>query len=126
MIDKVVFSADSALTKIGEEAFMNSGVTVVDLGGTAVSEIMLSAFEGCKMLSELVLPAATLKIIGDNAFAGCEELASVIFDGEGAHIEYIGSFAFHNCAFDPTVFDPHKAGDCTVAGHAFDNCAARA
>lgn len=126
MIDEVVFSADSKLTKIGEEAFMNSGVTFVNLGGTAVSEIMLSAFEGCKMLSELVLPAATLKIIGDNAFAGCEELASVTFEGDGAHIEYIGSFAFHNCAFDLDVFDTHKAEGCTVADHAFDNCAARA
>ena len=127
MIDKVEFSADSALTKIGKEAFMDSGVTVVDLGGTAVSEIMLSAFEGGKMLSELVLPAATLEIIGDNAFAGCEELASVTFDGEGAHIEYIGNFAFHNCAFDRAVFDTHKAEEgCTVADNAFDNCAARA
>lgn len=126
MIDKVEFSADSALTKIDKAAFMNSGVTVVDLGGTAVSEIMLSAFEGCKMLSELVLPAATLQIIGDNAFAGCEELASVTFEGAGALIEYIGSFAFHNCAFDPAVFDTYKAEGCEVADHAFDNCAARA
>ena len=126
MIDKVVFSADSKLTKIDKAAFMNSGVTVVDLGGTAVSEIMLSAFEDCKMLSELVLPAATLRIIGDNAFAGCEELASVTLEGEGAHIEYIGNFAFHNCAFDREVFDNYTVGVDPIKDHAFDNCAERA
>ena len=125
MIDEVVFSADSELTKIGKAAFMNSGVTVVDLGGTAVSEIMLSAFEGCKMLSELVLPAATLQIIGDNAFAGCEELASVTFKGDSGHIEYIGNFAFHNCAFNPEVFDAYTAEDA-IEDNAFDNCVERA
>ena len=125
MIDKVVFSADSKLTKIDKAAFMNSGVTVVDLGGTAVSEIMLSAFEGCKMLSELVLPAATLQIIGDNAFAGCEELASVTFKGDSGHIEYIGNFAFHNCAFNPEVFDAYAAEDA-IEDNAFDNCVERA
>lgn len=43
--------------------------------------IAASAFENCKYLEVVELPK-TLKIVDENAFAGCENLVEVIFDGE--------------------------------------------
>lgn len=114
-------SSGFALSYIGKEAFMKSGVSVVDLAGTQVTEIGYSAFEGCASLGNLTLPE-TIKIININAFYGCTSLSKV-FVSDNANITFIGSHAFYNCKFDPSVIKDHAAQGAIESDDAFLNCA---
>ena len=100
-------------------------MTTVNLGNTRIKDIAASAFEGCASLTMLVLPAA-VTTIGANAFNNCFALANVSFTGDGNNIAWIGTFAFHNCAFYPDDVKAHCTPDCNTAANAFDNCAPRA
>lgn len=115
----VEFETGSALSYIGKEAFMESGVSVVDLEGTQVTEIGYSAFEGCAPLFKLTLPE-TIEIININAFYGCTNLRDV-FVSDNANITFIGGGAFYNCKFDPSVIKKHAAADADDPD-AFLNC----
>lgn len=119
-LQQVVFEQGSALSYIGKEAFMKSGVSVVDLAGTQVTEIGYSAFEGCAMLAKLALPE-TIEIININAFYGCTSLSDVSVSGTAKSITFIGSYAFYNCKFDPSVIKEHAAADAEESD-AFLNC----
>lgn len=112
-------SSGFALGYIGKEAFMESGVSVVDLEGTQVTEIGYSAFEGCAPLFKLTLPE-TIEIININAFYGCTNLRDV-FVSDNANITFIGGGAFYNCKFDPSVIKKHAAADADDPD-AFLNC----
>lgn len=118
-LQQVVFEQGSALDYIGKEAFMESGVSVVDLAGTQVTEIGYSAFEGCASLGKLTLPE-TIEIININAFYGCTNLRDV-FVSDNANITFIGGGAFYNCKFDPSVIKEHAAADADDPD-AFLNC----
>ena len=118
-LQQVVFEQGSALSYIGKEAFMKSGVSVVDLAGTQVTEIGYSAFEGCASLGKLTLPE-TIEIININAFYGCTNLRDV-FVSDNANITFIGGGAFYNCKFDPSVIKKHAAADADDPD-AFLNC----
>ena len=122
-LQQVVFAQDSALSYIGKEAFMESGVSVVDLAGTKVTEIGYSAFEGCASLANLTLPE-TLSIININAFYGCTSLSndSVSVSGSAKSITFIGGNAFYNCKFDPSVITDHAADGAIIESDAFLNC----
>lgn len=119
-LQQAVFEQGSALSYIGKEAFMKSGVSVVDLAGTQVTEIGYSAFEGCASLGKLTLPE-TIEIININAFYGCTNLRDV-FVSDNANITFIGGGAFYNCKFDPSVIKKHAAADADDPD-AFLNCA---
>lgn len=119
-LQQVVFEQGSALSYIGKEAFMKSGVSVVDLAGTQVTEIGYSAFEGCMSLAKLTLPE-TLSIININAFYGCTSLSDVSVSGTAKSITFIGGGAFYNCKFDPSVIKKHAAADADDPD-AFLNC----
>lgn len=118
-LQQAVFEQGSALSYIGKEAFMKSGVSVVDLAGTQVTEIGYSAFEGCASLGKLTLPE-TIEIININAFYGCTNLRDV-FVSDNANITFIGGGAFYNCKFDPSVIKKHAAADADDPD-AFLNC----
>ena len=118
-LQHVEFATGSALYYIGKEAFMESGVSVVDLAGTQVTEIGFSAFEGCASLAKLTLPE-TIEIININAFYGCTNLRDV-FVSDNANITFIGGGAFYNCKFDPSVIKKHAAADADDPD-AFLNC----
>ena len=121
-LQRVEFASSGyALGYIGKEAFMESGVSVVNLAGTKVTEIGYSAFEGCASLGNLTLPE-TIKIININAFYGCTSLSDVSVS-YNANITFIGSHAFYNCAFDPSVIKDHAAGEEAIESDAFLNCA---
>lgn len=123
-LQQVVFAQDSALDYIGKEAFMESGVSVVDLAGTQVTEIGISAFEGCASLGNLTLPE-TIKIININAFYGCTNLRNVSVSGTENNITFIGSNAFYNCKFDQSYIEAIKARaaeGATIESDAFLNC----
>lgn len=121
-LQQVVFAQDSALDYIGKEAFMESGVSVVDLAGTQVTEIGYSAFEGCMSLAKLTLPV-TLSIININAFYGCTSLSDVSVSGTAKSITFIGSHAFYNCKFDQSIIEARAAEGATIESDAFLNCA---
>lgn len=120
-LQHVEFAQDSALRYIGKEAFMESGVSVVDLAGTKVTEIGYSAFEGCMSLAKLTLPV-TLSIININAFYGCTSLSDVSVSGTAKSITFIGSHAFYNCKFNPSVIEDRAAEGATIESDAFLNC----
>lgn len=123
-LQQVVFEQGSALGDIGKEAFMESGVSVVDLAGTQVTEIGYSAFEGCALLGNLTLPV-TLSIININAFYGCTNLRNVSVSGNENNITFIGSHAFYNCKFDPSVIKARVVGEEAIeSDDAFLNCKA--
>ena len=121
-LQRVEFASGSALGDIGKEAFMKSGVSVVDLAGTKVNEIGYSAFEGCMSLAKLTLPE-TLSIININAFYGCTSLSDVSVSGNAENITFIGSHAFYNCKFDQSVIEARAAEGATIEKDAFLNCA---
>ena len=54
------------------------------------------AFADCKWLTSIVIPG-TVKEIGDRAFQNCFSLESIQFE-EGSQLEKIGSHAFKNCS----------------------------
>lgn len=117
-------SSGSALDYIGKEAFMESGVSVVNLAGTQVTEIGYSAFEGCMSLAELTLPE-TIKVININAFYGCTSLSKVSVSDTAKSITFIGSYAFYNCKFDPSDITDHAtdhAAEEAIESGAFLNC----
>lgn len=120
-LQRVEFASGSALDYIGKEAFMESGVSVVDLAGTKVTEIGYSAFEGCMSLAKLTLPV-TIEIININAFYGCTSLSDVSVSGTAKNITFIGSHAFYNCKFDPSYITKHAAGEEAIESDAFLNC----
>lgn len=122
-LQRVEFAQGSALSYIGKEAFMKSGVSVVDLAGTKVTEIGYSAFEGCMSLAKLTLPE-TLSIININAFYGCTNLSNVSVSGNENNITFIGSYAFYNCKFVPSVITDHAADGAIIESGAFLNCKA--
>lgn len=123
-LQHVEFATGSALYYIGKEAFMESGVSVVDLAGTQVTEIGFSAFEGCASLAKLTLPE-TIEIININAFYGCTNLSAVSVNGTANNITFIGSHAFYNCKFDQSYIEAIKARaaeGATIESDAFLNC----
>lgn len=120
-LQHVEFATGSALGDIGKEAFMESGVSVVNLAGTQVTEIGYSAFEGCASLVELTLPE-TIEIININAFYGCTSLSNVSVSDK-ANITFIGSHAFYNCKFDPSDITDHAVKGADESD-AFLNCKA--
>lgn len=123
-LQHVEFATGSALGYIGKEAFMESGVSVVDLAGTKVTEIGYSAFEGCASLVELTLPE-TIEIININAFYGCTSLSDVSVSGTAKSITFIGSHAFYNCKFGPSdieAIEARAAEGATIESDAFLNC----
>ena len=120
-LQRVEFATGSALGDIGKEAFMESGVSVVDLAGTKVTKIGYSAFEGCMSLAKLTLPE-TIAEININAFYGCTSLSDVSVSGNAKNITFIGSHAFYNCKFDQSVIEARAVADDAIESDAFLNC----
>ena len=80
----------ASLRYIGGCAFMDSGVTTIDID---VHDLMISreAFSGCNNLKSAHINA---KIIGEKSFAYCNSLNEVYF---GSNTEIIGSDSFWGC-----------------------------
>ena len=56
--------------------------------------ILLSAFNGCKVLSSITIPNG-IKSIGSSTFYGCSSLTSIVIP---ASVTSIGGYAFYGCA----------------------------
>ena len=78
--------------------------------------IMNSAFCGCDLLSEVVLPE-NLELIGNNAFSGCSSLNKIILP---ASIESISNNAFNGCSSLNEVILPVSTE--SIGSGAFYSC----
>jgi hypothetical protein len=118
-LGKVVLTNAASLTSIGSEAFRNTKLTDMTLTNAASLEsIGSAAFYGSGLTSlDFVLAGATgLTTIGDGAFLGCTDMASVKFP---ASLESIDYGAFKNCAALGTVTltsAPPELGEDAFAG----------
>lgn len=84
----------NTVTKIGDNAFLNSGVNstpFVIIMSENIKEIGASAFEGCDKLSLIELPEG-LKKIGDMAFARINGITKIILPST---LETLGSSVFN-------------------------------
>ena len=86
-----------------------------------VTEIGSRAFEDCKSLLSVEIPASVTSIedgrYGSGAFSGCTNLTSVTI-GDG--MTSIGDYAFYNCKSLASVTIPD--GVKTIGEYAFRNC----
>ena len=92
----------SALTSIGNNAFLNCvSIESINLyeGITAISDKL---FYGWNALKSIVVPASVTSI-GVSAFADCTSLASVTF-ASGSQLKSIGDYAFKNTALTTFAF----------------------
>lgn len=112
----------SQLKWIGDFAFANSSLQIVDLSKTKVTDIDAGAFSGCVLLVTFTF-SAEIKNIGVNAFDGCAALAdrksgthSGIYVPDGATIAYIGDFAFRGTKVTAAVFNGRLAEGVDISG----------
>lgn len=82
---------DSKVDQLPENCF-DSGIESIIIKNDAITSIPAGAFQNCKNLKEVVLPAS-LKTIGKNAFMDCTNLESVTF-AEGTQITTLGEGCF--------------------------------
>ena len=83
----------SALRQIGEDAFKGTSITAVEIPSTI--EVWYGAFEGCKLLNNIVIGEG-IKKIANSAFDGCTSLTSVNLSYVEGLTE-IGEYAFSSC-----------------------------
>ena len=113
------FTVPASVTTIGEYAFAVSGLTNVTLPD-GLQTIETSAFNDCRALTNVTLPAdAQLGTIGENAFYGCEKLASLTIPKS---VNTIGQLAFAYCVAlkDMTVAWTDAASIPVIQSNVFD------
>jgi len=96
------------------------GAVVVpeSIDGYPVTGIDVSAFQGCNLLTEVILPAS-LQTIASYAFYRCDSLSSVVIPDA---VTFLGSNAFQDCVSltDVTVGD----GVSAISYNTFSGCTA--
>ena len=86
-----IIPADGSVTRIGEGAFFDSGLTTVTIPNS-VTDIGRSAFSGCAGLTTVTIPNS-MTGIDESVFSGCVRMKSVTIP---LGITSIGKNAFHN------------------------------
>ncbi|MDR2197386.1 MAG: leucine-rich repeat domain-containing protein [Coriobacteriales bacterium] len=114
--DQVALPA--ALTVLEKGAFNVSGVSSIDLSGTAISQIPAEAYANVSALTAIKLPA-TLQSIGANAFSGTGISAISL----PSQLQSIGQQAFAATALTQVVI-PHSVNSMGAA--VFQDCTALA
>lgn len=104
------------LTSIGNKAFFNNFALVdVDLQYSNLEKIPESCFEGCTLLTNILLPS-TIKQIEKKAFKSCIMLQSIEVD----NCTYFGNSAFEGC--EQLSIEIKKDAKVTYIGYgAFEN-----
>jgi hypothetical protein len=95
----------SQIKKIGPGAFWNcKNLRQPDFMNSELEEIRDTAFQGCLLFKEIILPE-TLELIGDAVFVGCRDLETFVFpmnlDGTPQNITCP---TFHKCPNLKRVF----------------------
>lgn len=104
-------------TKLAREMFEGSGLVNADIYNTQ-SDIPARCFANCLSLQAVTIYGQIEKI-NTGAFAGCKNLASVIF-GENGGISVIGEQAFQGCANLVKFTLPDN--EVTLHNYAFAQC----
>ena len=84
-----------------------------------VEEITFCAFASNTSITAVYLPKS-IKVIGNQAFAGCDHLAEIVFNSETEELDYIDDNAFSGCSALKKINLPkhiNKLGD-----EAFNGC----
>ncbi len=110
---------NQAVISIGNRCFNNKNITQVTIG-EGIAEIGDQAFANCSSLKSIVLPQSTTKI-GSSAFAGTGITTITIPSG----VESIGSNAFDNCKITSVVIDSASVYS-TLSGDSADKLLANA
>jgi len=87
------FSKTTKLSYIEGGAFMNAGLTSLDLSKTALTELNAETFKGCYKLGNVVLSTKITKI-GRSAFSDCDSLMTI---SGYENVTFYGRNAFNNC-----------------------------
>lgn len=107
-------SLPSSVTKIGNDAFLNSGVSTVTIP-EQIKSIGAEAFMGCANLTQITIPAS-MTAIPEGAFAGTGITSLVL----PATVTTVGAHAFEGCAALATL---EFAQQVTAIGeNAFSGC----
>ncbi|MCI6007200.1 MAG: leucine-rich repeat protein [Ruminococcus sp.] len=102
--------------------YIDNGSKTVDIPSTIdgykVTEIGLSAFEGCTGLKSVTIPNSVTEI-GYCAFYGCTGLKSVIIPNS---VTYIGYGVFRGCTGLTNVTIPNSVTNISLPTHTFWGC----
>ena len=93
----------SGVESIPMELFENSGIESITIP-TAVKEIDMVAFYGCKELSTVIFNE-NLETIGYSAFAECTSLQNLVFPNK---LRIIGEFSFAPCESFTEIHIPNR------------------
>ena len=105
--------------KIDYYAFNSSDICKIQLGSESQLELIMdSAFEDCKYLAEITIPASVTEI-GYNAFQGCIGLEHVYFEN-GSKLKTICSGAFKGCKALKEIDLPNSI--TYIGKNAFEDC----
>jgi len=116
---------EDGVTYIGVAAFLNCNNASLTISIPAsVTNIEVSAFEGCSGLTSITIPASVTNI-GASAFYGCSGLTSITIP---ASVTNIGASAFYGCSNLRSVYvlrnEPDESEGITTLGNvdAFEGC----
>ncbi len=107
----------SSITSIGYEAFASTSIQSISMTDN-VSSIGIAAFSYCESLTGIKIPASTISV-GENTFALCSKLKTVIFE-TGSQCVEIGVSAFGRCGSLTAITIP--ASVTSINEWAFASC----
>lgn len=142
-LESVIFEEGSALTEIGDFAFVDCSklksitlpASVEKLGYNVfcrcsnlesvnfesninLTDITEGTFEDCSKLKTIIIPSSVERI-GKNTFNGCSKLESVIFE-DNSNLTDIDDSAFYNCSKLKSISLPSSVEE--IGEFVFDRC----
>ena len=115
-IDSVLYSADGRTL-----LFVPASVEGTFVVPEGTRSIAAGAFVGCHSIKEIVIPR-TVVLIGECAFYGLENLATLTFNGGGLNDLEVEKYAFMNCKDLATVTFEEGSRLSKLGDSAFQGC----
>ncbi len=115
-LEEVNLAANSTLTEIKSDAFIDCVKLKTFTFPQSFSVLGESAFSNCSSLDNIVLPDS-VTVISESAFYGCTSLSNLKF---GKAVETIGANAFHSCKALKSIVLPTTLK--SIGDFAFEFC----